>query len=36
MIGTQVRSETGGMEGVNSLSPMGKGHDGSRGGQGSS
>ena len=36
MIGTQVGSETRGTEGANGLSSMGKGRDGSRGGQGSS
>ena len=37
VIGTQVRSETRGVEGANGLSPMGgKRHDGSRGGQSSS
>ena len=36
VIDTQVGSKTGDTEGANRLSPMGKGCDSSRGGQGSS
>ena len=33
VVNTQVGSKTGGMEGANGLSPMGKGRDSSRGGR---